>query len=111
RYLQTEAEVQLDVLEAAREVPIVSDLVRRLMVVLGLPLLALLAPPPLGAPDEVQAAAEVGRRDTELREVELVRAIEEPAIGEHVGLHGPLLGPRQCRQQPIERGLPHANHR
>ena len=60
------------VVHGAFEIPVVADLVRRLVIILGLPLFAPFHPPPVRTTHEVHATAKVDGRDAGLGKIELV---------------------------------------
>jgi hypothetical protein len=64
--------------------PVVIDLVGRLVVPLRLPLILLLLAPPGRLADVVRAPAELDGGHADLGKVELIRAVEESAVGELV---------------------------
>ena len=90
---ESAVERQPGVFDHAVVAPRLVELVRGLVVVLARVELGLLAAPLRRPPDEGGAGLEVERRNADLREVELVGAVEVAAIGELVALDGASLQP------------------
>src|SRR5262245_60314391 len=110
-HARAEVEHQLQVFHRAREVPVVAQLVRGLVIVVGLELLLLLLAPARGFADHVGAGVEVGGGHADAREVELVGAVEEAAVGELVRHHAAPLGLGQRLDVVVQARLAQADHR
>src|SRR5688572_23726157 len=91
---QPHEEEEPGIIQGASEVPGLVVLVGRLVVLRALPLLDPLLAPALGASHEVDAAVEVHAGHADPREAELVRAVEEAAVGELVPLDDATLPAR-----------------